>query len=41
MNILVIRQTSPGYVLNATGHIRAIKRNFPQCHLTMLIDIHS
>ncbi|MGR3914363.1 MAG: glycosyltransferase family 9 protein, partial [Gammaproteobacteria bacterium] len=36
MNILVIKQTSLGDVLHSTGHIRAIKQNFPGCHLTLL-----
>ena len=36
MNVLVIKQTSLGDVLHATGHLRAIKRRFPACHLTVL-----
>ncbi len=36
MNILVIKQTSLGDVLHATGHVRAIKRQYPHCHLTLL-----
>jgi ADP-heptose:LPS heptosyltransferase len=36
MNILVIKQTSLGDVLHATGHVRAIKKHFPGCHLTLL-----
>jgi len=36
MNILVIKQTSLGDVLHSTGHIRTIKQNFPDCHLTLL-----
>lgn len=36
MNILVIKQTSLGDVLHATGHVRAIKKQFPECHLTLL-----
>lgn len=36
MNILVIKQTSLGDVLHSTGHIRAIKQNFPGSHLTLL-----
>ena len=29
MNIMLIKQTSLGDVRHSTGHIRAIKRNFP------------
>ena len=36
MNVLVIKQTSLGDVLHSTGHIRAIKENFPHCRLTLL-----
>ncbi len=36
MNILVIKQTSLGDVLHASGHIRAIKRQYPASHLTVL-----
>lgn len=36
MNVLVIKQTSLGDVLHATGHVRAIKRQYPHCHLTLL-----
>lgn len=36
MNILVIKQTSLGDVLHATGHIRTIRENYPHCHLTLL-----
>ncbi len=36
MNILVIKQTSLGDVLHATGHLRAIKENFPSSRLTLL-----
>lgn len=36
MNVLVIKQTSLGDVLHSTGHIRAIKENFPRAHLTLL-----
>ncbi len=36
MNVLVIKQTSLGDVLHSTGHIRTIKENFPQGHLTLL-----
>lgn len=36
MNILVIKQTSLGDVLHATGHIRAIKQHYPASHLTVL-----
>ncbi len=36
MNILVIKQTSLGDVLHSTGHIRAIKQQFPDSHLTLL-----
>ncbi len=36
MNILVIKQTSLGDVLHASGHIRTIKENFPHCRLTLL-----
>ena len=41
MNILVIKQTSLGDVLNATGPIRAIKQQFPQSAITLLTDINS
>lgn len=36
MNILVIKQTSLGDVLHSTGHIRALKTQFPNSHLTLL-----
>lgn len=36
MNILVIKQTSLGDALHATGPIRAIKENFPDGRLTVL-----
>lgn len=36
MNILVIKQTSLGDVLHSTGHLRTIKQNFPDSHLTLL-----
>ena len=36
MNILVIKQTSLGDVLHSTGHIRAIRRQFPEAHITLL-----
>lgn len=41
MNILVIKQTSLGDVLHASGHIRAIKQKYPDSVLTLLTDIHS
>lgn len=36
MNILVIKQTSLGDVLHATPHLRAIKKKYPDAHLTVL-----
>jgi heptosyltransferase-2 len=36
VNVLVIKQTSLGDVLHATGHVRAIREQFPDCHLTLL-----
>ncbi len=36
MNILVIKQTSLGDVLHSTGHVHAIKRAYPNSHLTVL-----
>lgn len=39
MNILVIKQTSLGDVLHATGHVRTIKENFPGSRLTLLTDV--
>ncbi len=36
MNILVIKQTSLGDVLHSTGHVRSIRRNFPDAHITLL-----
>jgi len=36
MNILVIKQTSLGDVLHSTGHVRAIKHNYPESHVTVL-----
>lgn len=36
MNILVIKQTSLGDVLHATPHLRAIKAQYPDAHLTVL-----
>lgn len=36
MNILVIKQTSLGDVLHSTGHVRAIKRQYPDARLTLL-----
>ena len=41
MNILVIKQTSLGDVLNATGHLRALKQQYPGAILTLLTDVHS
>ncbi len=41
MNILVIKQTSLGDVLNATGHLRALKQQYPNAILTLLTDVHS
>ena len=38
MNILVIKQTSLGDVLHSTAALEMIKNNFPQAHLTYLID---
>ena len=38
MNILVIKQTSLGDVLHASGHVRAIKQRFPQSRLVLLTD---
>ncbi len=36
MNILVIKQTSLGDVLHASGHIRAIKKHYPNSKLFLL-----
>ena len=36
MKILVIKQTSLGDVLHSTGHIRALKKHYPDSHLTLL-----
>jgi len=36
VNILVIKETSLGDVLHATGHLRTIKENFPHSKLTVL-----
>lgn len=36
MNILVIKHSSLGDVLHATGHLRTIKENFPGCQLTVV-----
>ena len=36
LNILVIKLTSLGDVLHATGHIRTIKEIFPNCSITVL-----
>ena len=36
MNILVIKLTSLGDVLHATGHIRTLKETFPHCSMTVL-----
>lgn len=36
MNILVIKTTSLGDVLHATPHLRAIKKRYPDAHLTVL-----
>ncbi len=36
MRILVIKQTSLGDVLHSTGHIRTIRENFPDSHVTLL-----
>ncbi len=41
MNILVIKTTSLGDVLHATPHIRAIKKCYPDAHLTVLTAISS
>ncbi len=36
MNILIIKQTSLGDVLHASGHIRAIKKHYPDARLVLL-----
>ena len=36
VKILVIKQTSLGDVLHSTGHVRAIKKHYPDSHLTLL-----
>ncbi len=36
MNILIIKQTSLGDVLHSTGHVRAVKTQFPDSKLTLL-----
>ena len=36
MNILVIKHTSLGDVLHSTGHVRAIKKQFPQSRLVLM-----
>lgn len=36
MNILVIKLTSLGDVLHATGHIRCLKEHYPHSHITLL-----
>lgn len=36
LNILVIKLTSLGDVLHATGHIRTLKETFPNCSMTVL-----
>ena len=36
MNILVVKLTSLGDVLHATGHIRTLKENFPNSKITVL-----
>lgn len=41
MRILVIKQTSLGDVLHSTGHIRAIKRNWPKSELVLLTAVSS
>lgn len=41
MNILVIKQTSLGDVLHASGHIRSIKAQFPNSRLTLLTAVTS
>ena len=39
--ILVVKQTSLGDVLHATGHVRALKQSFPRAHVTLLTAAHS
>jgi ADP-heptose:LPS heptosyltransferase len=41
MRILVIKQTSLGDVLHSTGHIRAIKQNWPKSELVLLTAVSS
>jgi len=41
MNILVIKQTSLGDVLHASGHIRALKECYPESRLVLLTAITS
>ncbi|MGU9956611.1 MAG: glycosyltransferase family 9 protein, partial [Arenicellales bacterium WSBS_2016_MAG_OTU3] len=36
LNILVIKQTSLGDVLNSTGHIRTLREHYPQAKITLL-----
>lgn len=39
MNILLIKQTSLGDVLHATGHIRRVREYYPDAHLTLLTSV--
>jgi ADP-heptose:LPS heptosyltransferase len=41
MRVLVIKETSLGDVLHSTGHVRAIRREYPQARLTLLTDLSS
>ena len=39
MNILLIKQTSLGDVLHASGHIRRVREYYPDAHLTLLTSV--
>ena len=39
MNILLIKQTSLGDVLHASGHIRRVRKYYPDAHLTLLTSV--
>lgn len=41
MEILVIKQTSLGDVLHSTGHVRAIREQFPHARITLLTAVTS
>ena len=39
MNVLIIKQTSLGDVLHASGHVRRLRLHYPDAHLTLVTSV--